>query len=191
MNFGVLLAGIALCLAQVSAPSWKSFTPVLWGPVVGSFAVWAIHRYPLHRRIKPFGMAYKRHTLEHHKFFSHRITTWESSDDWFLVFFPFFTIPLYWLAGAPVMFALGWLTAGLNAGWVAAAMGAVWFVAYEVVHFCSHLPADHAVHRIGFMAALREHHRLHHDPKLMKDHNFNVVWPLADRVMGTRVQKRP
>jgi len=32
---------------------------------------------------------------------------------------------------------------------------------------------------------LRRHHAAHHDPRLMTRYNFNVTFPIADRLFGT------
>jgi sterol desaturase/sphingolipid hydroxylase (fatty acid hydroxylase superfamily) len=47
------------------------------------------------------------------------------------------------------------------------------------------LPEDHPIARLGFIAKLREHHRRHHEPRLMKRWNFNVTVPVFDWLHGT------
>ena len=72
-----------------------------------------------------------------------------------------------------------------NAGWLFAAVCVGYFLLYEWLHFTYHLSADGPIGRLPFIAALRRHHRAHHDPKLMGDWNFNITFPIADWVMGT------
>lgn len=39
---------------------------------------------------------------------------------------------------------------------------------------------------------MREHHRAHHNPKLMHKYNFGIVYPMMDVIMRTRyVEKLP
>ena len=61
-----------------------------------------------------------------------------------------------------------------------------YFVSYEWLHLAYHLPSSSRVFRLPWLARLREHHRRHHDPRLMKRWNFNVTVPVFDLLHRTR-----
>ena len=63
-------------------------------------------------------------------------------------------------------------------------------MAKEPPNDAHHLPAEHPVARLGIFKALKRHHAIHHDPRLMRRFNFNVNLPLWDWVRGTAVRDR-
>jgi sterol desaturase/sphingolipid hydroxylase (fatty acid hydroxylase superfamily) len=60
-----------------------------------------------------------------------------------------------------------------------------YFLTYEALHFAYHLHPESWVGRLPLMDVLRRHHTRHHDPKLMGLYNFNITFPICDRVFGT------
>src|SRR5687768_15962739 len=69
LTFSVL--GIALCAMQVESP-----TPLEWLAVPATFlyanlAEYLGHRHPMHRPFRFLGLVYKRHSKQHHVFFTH------------------------------------------------------------------------------------------------------------------------
>ncbi len=176
----------------VRNPNWLELLLIPLMLLLGELVVFVIHKFPLHRPLRfvaPF--TFKIHALQHHRFFTDACVTWRDTRDFHIMLFPPFAIVGYIAAGAPLLFGMFYLSFGWNAGCIAAAMGAVYFFLYEVVHFCSHLPEDHWVMRIGWMRYQREFHRLHHDPRYMATHNFGVVYPLWDFVFRTAVKPAP
>ena len=65
------------------------------------------------------------------------------------------------------------------------ATAVLYYLAYECVHLAVHLPDDHWARRIPGVEARMVYHRLHHDPRYMSQCNFNISFPLADRLYGT------
>ena len=55
------------------------------------------------------------------------------------------------------------------------------------MHLAYHAPEDHWAFRNRIVRFLTEHHARHHEPRLMRDWNFNVIIPLADAMFGTTV----
>ena len=53
------------------------------------------------------------------------------------------------------------------------------------MHLAYHLPAQSFIGRLWLIQRLRELHRRHHDPRLMKRWNFNVTLPVFDLLYGT------
>jgi sterol desaturase/sphingolipid hydroxylase (fatty acid hydroxylase superfamily) len=58
----------------------------------------------------------------------------------------------------------------------------IYYAAYEYMHWCMHLPKKRHVERSKIFFRLNGHHLLHH--RYMHK-NFNVVFPLADLLLGT------
>ena len=44
--------------------------------------------------------------------------------------------------------------------------------------------------RLPLLSRLRRHHQAHHDPKRMGRYNFNITFPLCDRLLGTEWSER-
>ena len=72
-----------------------------------------------------------------------------------------------------------------NTGWLFGATAVAYFLSYEWLHLAYHLPLDHWAAKLPGMAVLRRHHTLHHRPSLMTKWNFNVNFPIWDKLMGT------
>ena len=64
-----------------------------------------------------------------------------------------------------------------------------YYLAYELIHFCDHLPEGHPVTRLPGFRYMRAHHRAHHAPMRMHSMNFNIVFPLTDWLVGTLVPR--
>ena len=69
-------------------------------------------------------------------------------------------------------------------------IGAVaYFLLYELIHTLHHLRWEDLQRRgLGtrWLADLRHHHHHHHQPEHMNRVNFNVTFPVADRLLGTK-----
>ena len=103
-----------------------------------------------------------------------------------LVLIPGFGVATITIATAPFAVAAALLWSA-NAGWLVLTSTALYVVSYELTHLAYHLKEDHPISQLRTVRFLREHHRRHHDPRLMLKWNFNVTVPLADIVLGTRI----
>jgi hypothetical protein len=151
--------------------------------IFASFFEWALHRYIMHRPFGKFEYPFRAHALVHHRIFradhSYHLIREEDKS----------TIPMAWWNGPVLIMAgtLPYLLAsiltgnwGLICGSVLA--GACYYGTYEYLHWCMHLPKRRHVERSGIYFRLNGHHLLHHR---YMGKNFNVVFPLADLVLGT------
>ena len=86
--------------------------------------------------------------------------------------------------GTPVALALGALFSP-NVAWLFLATGLFYFMNYELLHLAYHLPDTHPLARVWLVRRLGWLHRTHHDPRRMAHANFNISYPLFDRVFGT------
>ncbi|HKP59835.1 MAG TPA: sterol desaturase family protein [Polyangiales bacterium] len=185
-----VLVPMGYCISQLQRPSPLELLTVPLMLVFGSFFVWTFHKHVLHRPVPGLREAYKIHTLQHHRFYTFDHNEPHSARDFFITLFPLGFAP--GLAFTTLLlghFALSAISP--NVGLLFTTMSVAYFGLYELVHFASHLPASAPVLRLPFLARLRAHHRLHHDPRLMGTKNFNVVLPLFDALFGTLERSRP
>lgn len=163
---------------------------LLWGFVgfVGNFAFasffeWFLHRYVMHRPVGKFRYAFEAHAVVHHHIFKadhtyHLINDKDKEK-----------IPMEWWNG-PVLItfaALPSIILGLILGPWPVIVGGVlaccsYYALYEYIHWCMHLPKNRRIEKPWIFRRLNGHHLLHH--RYMHK-NFNVVFPLADMILGT------
>jgi hypothetical protein len=181
--FGLAVGGI--CAWLIDAPTaweWLTLPITLF---LGFGLEWRLHRSVLHQRRKgPLSILYVRHELTHHVVFRHDDMAMRSAREMRLILLPPFAIVFAFGGVVPLATAL-WLITSTNVAlfFVLAAM--VFFLSYEWLHLAYHLPPQSAVGRTRLVRTLRELHRRHHDPALMKRWNFNVTIPVFDVLYGT------
>jgi hypothetical protein len=152
---------------------------LLWG----SFGEWGIHRFVMHQRRWLLPYPYELHAIGHHGMFR-ADETYHALDDEMkkhVTFDPkdyFFIL----LAHVPMLLGFEWISGVALAAPVGGLAVLSYGVAFDVLHWCYHVPANRWVERRGWFRWLKENHRLHHE---RQDRRFNVVFPLADAVLGT------
>jgi hypothetical protein len=179
------LGVIGFAISRVSQPSWKELLVIPIGFLIANVAEYFGHRGPMHYPQRGLGIIFRRHTIEHHHFFTHDLMSYESSRDFKMVLFPPVML-LFFLGGiatpiALLLFALF----SANAGWIFVAVGVGYYLTYEWLHFAYHLPKDTFIGRLRVIQVLRRHHRAHHNLGLMGRWNFNITFPICDRLFGT------
>lgn len=187
------LTALALAAWQAArlAPSWAELTTVPVAFLVANLGEYAGHRGPMHHRGRALAILHERHTRQHHRFFTADAMVVESSRDYQMVLFP--PIMLVFFLGAmatPIGVGLGLLVSPA-VGWLFAATAIAYFLTYEWLHLAYHLPPDGWLGRRALVRRLRRHHTVHHDPRWMARANFNITFPIADRVFGTVAAPRP
>ena len=181
----VLIGGSIFCLKHLNNVSNSEWLLVPIMILVGNLAIYCIHKYPLHRRIPLMKFAYKIHTLDHHSFFTEDNLVYDSMRDFYILLFPPFVVIFVGFFVGPLF---GFIVAKLwstNAGLLVCFGHYIYFVLYEIFHYVSHLPKDHFVMKFYPFAYMREHHKRHHTMSLMSHYNFNVVFPLCDKIFGS------
>ncbi len=174
------LAVITFAATRLDHPRWSLFTvPVTF--LYANLVEWLAHRGPMHAPKRLLGLVYKRHTLLHHGFFTPEQMALESSRDLKLVLFPpvllIFFFGLFALPSGLLIAAV----AGRNVAALFVMTSMAYYLLYEWLHLSYHL-GDRAPR---FIRALRRHHALHHDPRNMTRGNFNITFPICDRLFGT------
>jgi hypothetical protein len=194
----ICLAGMGLAIYLLEPLAWwhLAFGVALF--ILSNAAEWRLHQSLLHRRVKPFGFIYDRHTPQHHMVFITDDMEMRSKKEWKLVLMPSWGILLLFLSLLPgaaliyyaIPFRLGSDADQHNLSAIFLFVTMFYVVTYEWLHLAHHLPASHPVAKLKVFQVLKRHHAIHHDPRLMMRFNFNVNLPLWDWVRGTAVSDR-
>lgn len=189
-TFGVGSAALLACLTQLDAVRPLEWLTLPLAFVYANLAEYLGHRYPMHHRVRGLGLIYKRHSKQHHRFFTDTAMLLDGPRDLRAVLFPPLLVTFFFGGfGLPAWWLLAWL-ASANVAWLFIATGIAYFLNYEVLHLAYHLPPDHWLARLGLIRRLRWLHQRHHDPRLMASCNFNISYPLCDWLFGTLRKER-
>jgi hypothetical protein len=169
------LAVIAYAATQLHRPRWSLLTvPIAF--LYANLIEWLAHRGPMHNRRRFLQLVFQRHTLMHHHFFTHDSMQLESSRDFKMVLFPPVLLVFFFgLFALPIGFLLRAI-AGTNVAALFVITAMSYYLLYEWLHLGYHL---------GLGGSLRLHHQTHHDPRNMSKRNFNITFPICDRLFGT------
>src|SRR5689334_18784116 len=75
------LAVIGFAASRVHGVRWLEWLVLPLGFLLANAAVYFGHRGPMHRPRRGLGALYRRHTLEHHRYFTEAAMAFESSRD--------------------------------------------------------------------------------------------------------------
>jgi hypothetical protein len=179
-------AGIAICLHALGGLRASDAGVIGVAFVITNLGEYVAHRWPLHRPMFPHAV-YERHVREHHAFFTYERMAVGAWPEIRWVLFPPWALPLLVATVVPLALLIG-AVGGTRAAWLFVLVVIGYYALYEAVHALAHLPADASLARAGAVRALTHHHRVHHDPALMRSRNFNFVIPLFDVLLGTRTK---
>jgi len=180
-----VLGALAMALASRARPTDWLLLPVFL--VIANFIEWMVHRHPMHRPLRPRIM-YRNHAQLHHLAFTDGHMVIGPTRDLGLIMMPWYTMLGLFALASPVMIVAGLLRGrGLAGVFLLGAVG--YFLCYELLHALYHLPdatLDRAgIGRLRAFRRLQAHHRHHHILGRMAAVNFNVTFPLMDRLLGT------
>ncbi|MFO7566864.1 MAG: sterol desaturase family protein [Enhygromyxa sp.] len=181
----ICVAAIAVALAQMTSVSARDLliVPIAW--IFANLIEYAAHRGPMHHLSVGFGRLYKRHTSQHHRFFTRELMAVDSPRDFHVTLFPaWMSLFFVGLLGAPMALAVYWLL-GLDLALLFYAAIVFYYLVYEWAHLGAHLPETSPLARLPLIRFARSHHGLHHDPSKMRRANFNFAVPLGDWLFGT------
>ena len=182
----IIILGI-FSLVEVKNPEWLTI-PLTF--LYANLAEYLGHKGPMHHKTKPFTSIYERHSKQHHQFFTDQNMAFNQSVDYKAVLFPIRMIVFFFgIFGTPVWFLLMFLFSS-NVAWLFTITGVAYFLNYEYLHFAYHCAEDSWVMHIPGFKQLRRLHLLHHNHKLMSKYNFNITYPICDKLFGT-YYKRP
>ncbi len=181
----VCLAAIAWCISQladVTALEWLAVPlTFLYANAVEYFG----HRGPMHHSTRGLRLVFERHAQQHHRFFTDDRMQLDSARDYKAVLFPPVLIIFYLGLFATPMGILVALITTPNIAFLFVATAVAYFLNYELLHFAYHTSDRTWIARIPYMDRLRRLHTLHHRRSLMQNYNFNITYPICDRIFGT------
>jgi sterol desaturase/sphingolipid hydroxylase (fatty acid hydroxylase superfamily) len=179
------LAGLGMALAVNAEPVDWLMAPVFF--VVANLIEWMVHRNPMHRPLRPRVM-YKNHAQLHHLAFTNHNMEIRSGVELGLIMMPWYTMIGLFVVASPLM-VLAALIRGPGLAGVFLLVAVAYFLTYETLHALYHLPDDKLdLAGIGGFKSFRKrqaYHRHHHALDRMAHVNFNVTFPLMDRLLGT------
>jgi len=181
---GASLIGIFLLAFQVQDVELWQLWMVPAAFMISNIVEYVVHRYPMHR-VTPLGKdIYKKHAAIHHRYFTHDdMVMGDGRDMAEILTLPRHVFELLFVIVIPfiIFFALfSW-----NLGMIFGVTALSYYLVFEWVHLASHMPKDHWLPSLPVIRSLCEHHRIHHNTRLMREHNFNIVFPVIDWVLGT------
>ncbi|MCA9648258.1 MAG: sterol desaturase family protein [Myxococcales bacterium] len=185
LGIAIAIGALGLWLAWGSSPLAWLAVPGFW--LVANVFEWATHRYPMHRPLFP-RVLYLKHAIAHHRAFAGEHQEIRARHELSAVMMPWYTLIIIFVGASPIAVAVG-LAGGPALAGVFLVSAVAYFLVYELIHTLHHLPG--VVLRRSWLgrrrgvAALRAHHHLHHQLARMNEVNFNVTFPLADRLLGT------
>ena len=148
-----------------------------------------LHRFLMHRPLFSFTYAFKAHAIVHHGTFGpgrdyHMLDGKHRN----LVRMAWWNAPVPFLINAPVGVLAAWLIGSwwIVPGFMAAVI--LYYSSYEYLHWCMHVPGPRWFQSTRLFKWIDRHHRLHH---LQPMRNLNVVLPIADFTLRTRLSRAP
>ncbi len=184
-TFGVGTAVIVLAVASLEGVDPLEWLTVPLTLLYANLSEYFGHRGPMHHPWKGLGIVYRRHSGQHHRFFTDGDMVIDGTRDLKAVLFPTVMMVFFLLAFAlPVGLLMGWWF-GSNVAWLFVASAVAYFLNYELLHLLYHLPQQGFVARLPWLSRLRRLHQAHHDPRLMARFNFNITYPVGDLLFGT------
>ncbi len=179
------LALIVICAYLVQQPIWAELLIVPVDFLYINFVEYIGHKGPMHHRKKSLDKVFIRHTLQHHRFFTKGLISFDTSKDVKAVLFPPVLLIFFFFAFTLPVALLFWWLWSMNAALLFMVTVFSYYLNYEWLHFAYHLPDTHLVARLPFIRILRKLHHTHHDTSLMTKYNFNITYPIFDIIFGT------
>lgn len=185
LGIAAAIAGLGGWLAW--GASWWAWlaVPAFW--LVANVFEWVIHRYPMHRPLRP-RVLYDNHARIHHRAFAGADQDIHDLRELSLVMMPWYTLLFVFAAASPIAVVAG-LLGGPGLAGVFLLSAVAYFLFYELVHTLHHLPQPLLQRtwwgRSRLLATMRANHHHHHQLRRMTEVNFNVTFAIADRLLGT------
>ena len=177
-------AGIALFATSMIGTRWWDWLVVIPVFLGCNIFEWYLHKRTMHRRVKGLGAIYKRHTVNHHQFFTSEEMRIDAIRDYRIVFFPPYALVAFMvLSIAPA--AIAWALISASAGWIVMITTTAFYLNYELFHLSCHIEERPVLRHLPFINTIRRHHEVHHNQRVMSDTNLNLTYPIADWLFGT------
>ena len=179
------LGGITLCALNIHQPTLKQLLIIPITFLYTNLFEYIGHRFPMHHRYNALKPVFKRHTLQHHHFFTDEHMNCDSLNDFKIILFPPVLLIFFSLFFVLPIFALVYYFFSLNAALIYVATTLAYYLNYEWLHLAYHLPETNFIYKVPFLKTLRQLHYEHHNLKEMDKYNFNISYPVFDVVFRT------
>ncbi len=180
----ILVVGYSI--SQIHNVSWLELLTVPITFLYANIAEYFGHKGPMHHKRKFLSLIFKRHTMQHHRYFTDHAMECDSFMDYKMILFPPILILFFFGFFALPVGVLLYVTLSKNVGFLFVATAIGYFLNYEWLHLAYHQKEDSWVYSIPFLRALRKHHLKHHDPAIMARSNFNITYPICDTIFRTK-----
>ena len=186
MIYTIGLVSMWIYIQHIENVQWWEWLTVPVFLLVCNIFEWYLHLKVMHRpqKIKALKAIYKRHTLQHHQFFTDSEMRFRDQKDWRVTFFPPYALVVFILLSIPGAILLHFLVTP-NVGWLFMCSTTSIYLIYEFMHFCCHVDENWFVRNVPLVNTIRRHHTAHHNSRLMMEKNMNLTFPVADWMFGT------
>jgi hypothetical protein len=152
--------------------------------VYATFAEWVIHGTFMHRPLAKFRHFYHGHAEVHHGIYGADSTYLVGDRPREQIKLAWWAMPFPVLAHLPILIAMGiWVSVPVAVATFSALT--LYQASYEYFHYCMHVPNNRWFERTRAFKFIDAHHLQHHQ---LPNKNLNIVIPLADFVLRTRVR---
>ena len=183
VGFSALVAAMSLAmLDDVDLLEWVT-VPLTF--LYCNLAEYLGHRGPMHNKTRFLAGIFQRHTVEHHSFFTDEAISFDSPRDYRAVLFPPILLVFFFGFFAVPVGALLYYLVSPNVCFLFVFTAILYYLNYELFHFSYHLDPRSRLGRLPAIRHLRRNHVRHHNKALMTHYNFNITYPICDRLFGT------
>ena len=191
-----MILGFSLLVAATSIAMLDDVAPAEWLAIPLTFlycnlAEYVGHRGPMHNKTRLLAGIFQRHTVEHHSFFTDEAISFDSPSDFRAVLFPPILLVFFFGFFAVPVGALLYFFVSPNVCFLFVSTAILYYLNYELFHFAYHLSPQSRAGRLPLLRRLRAHHAVHHNKALMTRCNFNITYPICDRLFGTLHRGNP
>jgi sterol desaturase/sphingolipid hydroxylase (fatty acid hydroxylase superfamily) len=151
--------------------------------LVANLAEYLIHRYPMHHKYGKYNAIYAHMTI-HHNFYNNEHFYYETHKDFMAVLLPWYTFLVLSLIISVVSTMIYAATGLDNALFFALCMYG-YYLLYEGLHFTYHARPESWIKKIPMIDYLSRSHLRHHRYDIMSKYNFNITFPVFDKIFGT------
>jgi len=183
IGFSILVAAANLALLDNVKPAEWLTIPLTF--LYCNLAEYLGHRGPMHNKTRFLAGIFQRHTVEHHSFFTDEAICFESPRDYRAVLFPPILLIFFFGFFAVPVGAILYYVVSPNVCFLFVFTAILYYLNYELFHFAYHVDPQSWLGRLPLIGHLRECHVMHHNKALMTRHNFNITYPICDRLFGT------
>jgi hypothetical protein len=148
-----------------------------------NFFEYLFHRFPMHRKMPGMSRVY-HHVTIHHNFYANELYYYETSRDYYAVIIPYY-VWIHIIISTSILALIIYWSVGFNQAIIFLITVTSYYLMYELLHFSYHAPKDAWIKKIPFVKYLSNFHLIHHKTEIMSKYNFNITFPIFDKLLGT------